>query len=39
VIGVAVFSLLLTMLDYTVAFAGVVVNLGILAAVAIAPQL
>lgn len=39
VIGVAIFSLLLTSLDYGVAYAGVVVNLGILAAVAIYPQL
>jgi hypothetical protein len=34
VVGVAVFSLVLTGLDYSVASAGVVVNLGILAAVA-----
>lgn len=31
--AVAVFSLTLTILDYTVAYAGIVVNLGILAAV------
>ncbi|MFA9418293.1 hypothetical protein [Natrinema sp. HArc-T2] len=30
---VAVFSLALTVLDYTVAYAGIVVNVGILAAV------
>ncbi|WP_340102050.1 hypothetical protein [Salinibaculum salinum] len=35
VIAVAIVSLILTGLDYTVAYAGVVVNLGILAAVAI----
>lgn len=31
--AVAVFSLILTVLDYTVAYAGIVVNLGIIAAV------
>jgi hypothetical protein len=35
VIAVAIVSLILTGLDYTVAYAGVVVNLGILTAVAI----
>jgi len=34
VVAVAIFSLILTGLDYTVAYAGVVVNLGVLAAVA-----
>ena len=34
-VGVATFSLLLTGLDYTVAYAGIVVNLGVLAAVAL----
>jgi len=34
-VGVTVFSLVLTALDYPVAYAGVVVNLGILAAVVV----
>jgi len=37
--GVALFSLLLTGLDYTVAYTGVVVNLGILAAVVLSARL
>ena len=38
-IGVAMFSLLLTVLDYTVAYAGVVVNRGILIAVAVSVRM
>jgi len=37
--GVTLFSLALTVLDYQVAFMGVVVNLAILAALAVAPRL
>ena len=38
-IDVTAFSFLLTVLYYTVAFAGVVVDIGILGAVVIAPRL
>lgn len=38
-VGVTVFSLVLTGLDYTVAYAGVVVNLGIIGIVALSTRL